>query len=337
MIDGAEADTPHDRAVLFYDRGIAYKNEKQFDRALADYSEAIKLDPKHAHAYLNRALVYASTGDSARAIADSSAAIKLDPTNMLPYLTRGLAYRSQRNFDAAIADLTKAISIASADPTLYLTRGFTYYSKGDLDRAIGDYGETLKRDPRSSAAYDDRGLAFAHKGDFDRAIADLTQAIEINPKSAGAYFNRGVGYYLTGQLPKALADLTEANALDPTQPYVALALDIVAVRSGLPSALKEASAKIDMTTWPAPLIRLYLGQLTPEATLAAADNPNAETQRGQVCEANFYEGVLDVRAGQKADAARRFNSAAKDCPDAYLEKMFAGFELKALGGSVSKP
>ena len=108
MIEGAQADTPHDRAVLYYDRGIAYKNEKQFDRALADYSDAIKLDPKYAHAYLNRALVYASNGDYARSIADSSAAIKLDPTNMLPYLNRGLAYRSQRNFDAAIADFTEA-------------------------------------------------------------------------------------------------------------------------------------------------------------------------------------------------------------------------------------
>src|SRR5271166_5264107 len=63
--------------------------------------------------------------------------------------------------------------------------------------------------------------------------------------------SRGVDDYLMGQLPKALADLTQANALNPTAPYVALALDIVAVRSGLPSSLRDASAKIDMTAWPA--------------------------------------------------------------------------------------
>ncbi len=336
MIEESQADTPHDRAVLYYDRGIAYKNEKHFDRAIADYSEAIKLDPRYSHAYPNRALVYASTGDFAGSIADSSEAIKLDPTNMLPYLNRGLAYRSLRNFDAAIADFTKAISISSADPNLYLTRGYAYYSKGDMNSAIADYSETLKRDPRSAAAYNDRGLAFAHKGDFDRANADLTQAIQIDPKFAGAYFSRGVDDYLMGQLPKALADLTQANALSPTAPYVALALDIVAVRSGLPSSLRDASAKIDMTAWPAPVIRLYLGQLTPDATLAAAEDPNPETKRGQLCEANFYTGVIDARAGRKDDATRRFNAAAKDCPPAYLEKMFANFELKALE-TASKP
>ena len=138
-------------------------------------------------------------------------------------------------------------------------------------------------------------------------------------------------------MPKALADFTQANALRPAEPYAALALDIVAVRSGLPSPLKEASAKIDMTAWPAPIIRLYLGQLTPEATLAAADDPNPETKRGQVCEANFYTGVLDSRAARRDDATRRFKAAASDCPPEYLEKMFANAELKAVDISASKP
>ena len=152
MIETADAhgDTPHDRAVVYYDRGLAYKNQKQLDRALADFSDAIKLDPRYAHPYVNRALIYASTGDFARSVADSSEAIKLDPTNALPYLNRGIAYRSQRNFDAAIADFSKAISLSKADPNLYLTRGWAYLSKGDVNGAIADFSETLKLDPRSA-------------------------------------------------------------------------------------------------------------------------------------------------------------------------------------------
>jgi len=56
-----------------------------------------------------------------------------------------------------------------------------------------------------------------------------------------------------------------------------------------------------------------------------------------MCEANFCTGGIDVRASRKEDATRGFNAAATECPAAYLERMFAGFELKALGGSGSKP
>src|ERR1700730_18115359 len=148
----------------------------------------------------------------------------------------------------------------------------------------------MKRSP--TAAYNDRGAAYRLKGEFDRAIADHGQAIELDPKSAASYYRRGFAYYLTGMLPRALADLTQANSLDPTDAHLALLLDIVAQRSKLQSRLKQLSAKVNMTAWPKPVIRLYLMQLTPEAVLAAANDPDTTTKRGQVCEANFYSGVL---------------------------------------------
>jgi lipoprotein NlpI len=139
-----------------------------------------------------------------------------------------------------------------------------------------------------------------------------------------------------GDMPHALAELTQANALDPGNAYMALLLDIVAQRSHLQSSLKDQSAKIDMTKWPAPVIRLYLGQLTPEAALAAADNADATTKRGQMCEVDFYAGELDLRQGRKDDARLRFERAARDCPQNFLESWFAVSELKALAPTPSK-
>ena len=43
-----------------------------------------------------------------------------------------------------------------------------------------------------------------------------------------------------------------------------------------------------MTKWPAPVIRLFLGQLTPEAVLAAAADPDAQTNKGQICRSQFF-------------------------------------------------
>lgn len=77
----------------------------------------------------------------------------------------------------------------------------------------------------------------------------------------------------------------------------------------------------------------FLGQLTPELVLAAADDPNADTKRGQVCEANFYTGELVLQQGHRDEARRLFRLAAADCPKDFTEWSAANAELKALGAT----
>jgi lipoprotein NlpI len=86
-----------------------------------------------------------------------------------------------------------------------------------------------------------------------------------------------------------------------------------------------------MTKWPAPIIRLYLGQLTPEAALEAADDPDVNTKKGQVCEVNFYSGELALQDDNKNEATRLFRLSAADCPKTFTEYDGAKAELKALG------
>jgi lipoprotein NlpI len=99
------------------------------------------------------------------------------------------------------------------------------------------------------------------------------------------------------------------------------------------STLAEASGKVDMTAWPAPVIRVFLGQLAPDELLAAADDPNPYKKRGQLCEANFFSGEWSLRQGAKEEAARRFGLAASDCPHDFTEWRAAGAELKASGAT----
>ena len=102
-------------------------------------------------------------------------------------------------------------------------------------------------------------------------------------------------------------------------------------RSNLPSRLAQAMTQVDMTKWPAPVIRLYLGQMTPGAVLAAADDPDADVKRRRVCDANFFIGELALQQGTKEEASRLFRSAATDCPKDRTARTAANAELKALG------
>jgi lipoprotein NlpI len=93
----------------------------------------------------------------------------------------------------------------------------------------------------------------------------------------------------------------------------------------------RAVTLIDMTKWPAPVIRLYLGELTPADVLAAADDRNADIKRDRVCEANLFIGELALQQGKNEEAARLFRLAAGDCPQHFVEWYAARAELKALG------
>jgi tetratricopeptide (TPR) repeat protein len=321
---------------VYDNRGQAYAAKGDYEHAIADYSEAIRIDPKCALAHNNRGIVYAAKGDFDRAIADYSQAIRIDAKNALLYNNRGQAYATKGDYDRAIADYGQAIRITPMPASVmhinvYDNRGLAHAARGYYDDAIADYTEAIQIDPNYPMPYKNRGDAFAAKGDYDGASADYAQAIRLDPKNAGAYFNRGLAEFYAGALPKALADLNQTSELSPKDAYAALWLDVVDKHSNLASRLAAAITQFDMTKWPAPVIRLYLGETTPEAVLAAADDPRPEMKRGQLCEANFFIGELALQQGAKDEATQLFRFAASNCPKDYVQLDAAVAELKALG------
>ena len=207
---------PRVKAFTYFRRGLAYDKKGDLDRAIADFTKALELDPNHAPAYYYRGLAYDKKGDLDRAIADFTKALELDPNHAPAYYYRGLAYDKKGDLDRAIADFTKALELDPNDAPAYFYRGLTYDKKGDFDLAIADLTKALELDPNDAPAYFCRGLTYDKKGDFDLAIADLTKALELDPNDAPAYFCRGLVYNKKGDLDRTIADLTEALELDPS-------------------------------------------------------------------------------------------------------------------------
>jgi len=137
----AEANPASER----FKRGYASYQKGEFDKALDDYSEAIRLDPKQARAYNNRGLAYQAKGDLDQAIADFNQALRLEP----------------------------ALGVS------YLNRGRVYAAKNERERAIADYSEAIRLDPRSGAAYRQRGEAYQAVGEPAKARADFAKAEEL--------------------------------------------------------------------------------------------------------------------------------------------------------------
>jgi tetratricopeptide (TPR) repeat protein len=119
------------------------------------------------------------------AIADFTQAIRLNPNDASYYRRRGYAYGSKRDYDRAIADFTEAIRLNPNSFIYYYDRGEAYYNKGDYDRAIADFTQTIQMDPNSTSAYHWRGATYHYgKRDYDRAIADYEAALRLDPNNA---------------------------------------------------------------------------------------------------------------------------------------------------------
>ena len=205
-----------DQSIVYLYRGSAYSHKKVYDRAIADFNQAIKLDPSFAYPYHNRGLVYSYKEDYDSAIADFNQAIKLDPSDAQAYHERGLAYSYKKDYDSAIADFNQAIKLDPSFAYSYNGRGSAYSHKKEYDRAIADFNQAIKLDPSFAYPYHNRGLAYGHKEDYDRAIADFNQAIKLDPSLAPAYYNRGNTYSYKKDYDRAIADYSQAIKLDPT-------------------------------------------------------------------------------------------------------------------------
>jgi lipoprotein NlpI len=233
------------------------------------------------------------------------------------------------------ATVITAALVAAASPALAAARddnaGIAFYAEGAF--GFANHIETIRLDTKDPDARHNRGAKDQAKSDLNQIIVYYDAAIKHDPKDDDAYFHRGLAKFYAGALPQALADLSQASKLDPQYAYYALWIDIIDKRGNVASGLPQALSKINMTKWPAPVIRLFLGQTTPAAVLAAADDPDANTKRGQVCEANFYSGELALQQGAKEEAARLFRLAAAGCPHEFVEGPSANAELEALGMS----
>ena len=207
--------SPADRARAFNGRGILWKRKGDYDRAIADYTAALQLNPRYVFAYYNRGIGHSDKGDYPRAIDDFTQAIHLDPKLPQAYNNRGGAYGELKDFDRAIADYDVAIRLDPKFAAAYNNRGVAWKNKGRYDRAIADYDAAIRIDPQYASAYSNRAIAFRGKGDNARAFAEYEKALRLASDDPVIYTNRGVSFGDIGDLNREIADYTEALRLDP--------------------------------------------------------------------------------------------------------------------------
>jgi tetratricopeptide (TPR) repeat protein len=164
-------------ATIFNNRGEAYDLMGEDEKAFADFSEALRLNPNFAAAFDNRAELYRWKGDYERGIADYNSAIRLDPAN--PAFWNGRCWMRatmKRDLPEALTDCDEALKRLPNSANALDSRALTYLQAGRLDEALADYNAALAQQPNKPHSLYGRGLVKLKKGDNAGGEADLAAA-----------------------------------------------------------------------------------------------------------------------------------------------------------------
>lgn len=128
-----------------------------------------------------RGMHHSDKGEYDKAIADHTAALKLDPKVRHANYFRGTAWSNKGDYERAIADFDMAIKLRSDDPVLFHARGIELTVKGDYPRAIADFDKALQLDANAQGVHFARGRTLFYQSEFARSANDFQTALKAKP------------------------------------------------------------------------------------------------------------------------------------------------------------
>ncbi|MBV9643937.1 MAG: tetratricopeptide repeat protein [Verrucomicrobia bacterium] len=165
--------------TFYMNRGWGFYQKKDYDKAISDYNEAIRLDPNLAWTYDARGSIYEERNEYDKAISDYNNAIRLNPKFSYAYVSRARIFFQKREYEKAISDLNEAIRLDPKFALAYTIRGNNYLRKKEYEKAFSDYNEAISLDPNLAVAYQSRGVAYYEEGNYTQAQSDFDTAKKL--------------------------------------------------------------------------------------------------------------------------------------------------------------
>ena len=233
----------------YFKRANEMFGKLETDKAMNDYNEVLKREPRMGAALVGRAQAHLRKGDLDRSLADLDQALVLQPDSLEAYYWRAEARLAAGRRADAIIDASAAVALApnAAEPRIH--RADLYRQTGALDQALADIDAALKIDPDLWGAQDERGRILAARGDktganaqigqigrtagilnarcygravigdaLDEALRECEAAVKLEPASAGMLDSRGFVWFRKGEWTNAIKDFDAALRLDPKLP-----------------------------------------------------------------------------------------------------------------------
>lgn len=195
------------------DKGNHYYEEKEYEKALKCYSDAIDIYPKKTAGYLEKCCTLIKMNKPKEVLEVCNKWLQLDPNDVFAYYDRIWAYQQFNEFDNVILDATTIISLNSLIPSAYYFRGFSYLKKKQFDDAIKDLLKSIELDNKNILPYNLLSSTYIKVQQYNKALEYADISIKLDKSSASAYKNYAYA-------------LIKLNKLDLAKQYIDKAIDL---------------------------------------------------------------------------------------------------------------
>ncbi len=169
--------------------GSALADKGEFDRAIAEFREALRLEPDSASAHENLGLALASHQEPEEAVVHLRRSVQLDPGSGRAHYALANILLAAGQYEGAIDELRASLRVTPDSVEIHDGLGIVLASQGKLDEAVDEFRASLRLRPISAGAHNNLGMALASQGKLDAAIDEFHQALALQPEFAEARQN----------------------------------------------------------------------------------------------------------------------------------------------------
>ena len=275
--------------------GFAYRGlgtQEMLAEAVAEFRQAVDLDPNFLPARFSLAHSYLDLGRPARAKEELESALEKAPGNPQFMALLGESERQLKNPGKAVELIRQALQ---SDPSLLEGRyylGLALFDHGQTTDAIKELEQVVNANAGRPEAFVALGAVYTRSGRFDDAIKVLSEGTKLDPSRADLHIQLARAYRSKGLLDRAEAELVRAEP----KPGAVLA----------PSYVEHERLEFDLYVEQG-LVRLKRGQLSTAAEVlkkALAMEPNDGLANNSIAQVYLRQGQFKL-ASQHAERAAK--------------------------------
>lgn len=203
------------RADVALTRGEAALDARDLNRAIAELTAAVELNPELVDAHASLGEAHWQSGNLSEAAEALEAAVQLDPLHFEALRRLGDVYRVLKDLTKCIRAYALACEIEPTDFEAHYRLASAYHELGELGRAIETYNTALRLEPRRAQAWGNLGAAYDANGQPYEAIRAYKRSLECNTNQPIVLVNMATVYLNQERFETARTTLAAALRMAP--------------------------------------------------------------------------------------------------------------------------